>query len=320
MDPSHCKQCGQDGRGLRPRGKGLSQHRRWCKEDRGTSGTFHIFRPPYLITDPHVDAKSQGKSAIIAGEDNKPVETLEFFFIESTIRSSALTDIKFKEDINAWNSMKKGIELAAAMGTTWYINDNDKGGLNQTFSNTLGVTISNSQSFQSSKAKGIGLTVGLAAKVKAKVPFFGETEITGNADRKFEYTDTDMDGREDKRDFAFSFLQGAQFSTGVPPQSATNCTITSTVGKFVSDYTATITVQLENDKEFTFLERGQATTVNHVDTTSRCKTMALKDMPTVGSDQKVVKGNDVQNKKRTVEEGVVEPIARGLKRAIKFFA
>jgi hypothetical protein len=272
--------------------------------------------------DLHVNTRLQGKGVQVHGtkrEDNFPLRTLEFFFLESNVHDSSMTEIKFAEDINAWNSMKKGIELGAAMGEAWYVNRNLKGGLNQTFSNTLGVDISHSQSFSTTRAKGGGFGIGSESTIEAKIPFMAGGKSTIKADAKFEYTKSDLEGREESRSYRLSFMQGAQFSTGIPPQSATNCTVTATVGKFDSDYTATITVTLENGQKFAFYERGKATTINHVGAVSSCQTIPLADMPQVGVGTTVEEGKDVQQKKRS-DEGVAEPISRRLKRAIRFFA
>jgi hypothetical protein len=232
-----------------------------------------------------------------------------------------LTDIKFAEDINAWNSMKKGIQYGASMGEAWFVNRNPKGGLNQTFSITSGVDITTSQSVgdQHNHAAGFGLSS--ESTVVAKLPFMVQGKTTVGGEVHYEYTNMDMSSRDNTTGYHMSFMQGAQFATGIPPQSATNCSITATVGKFESDYTATITVTLDNGKKFAFYERGTATTINHVGAVAGCETMPLDKMPQVGTFAHTYdNGTDVQPKRRRHEEDIYDPIARGLKRAIKFFA
>ena len=69
---------------------------------------------------------------------------------------------------------------------------------------------------------------------------------------------------------------------------------------------------LENGKSFPFYERGRATTVNHVDTISRCKTMPLDQMPKVTNGE-TIKGEDIQPVKRAIEERDIWVGRRGLR-------
>ena len=153
---------------------------------------------------------SQGRSAIIAGEDNLPVETLEFSFIESNIRSSSLTDIQFAEDINAWTKLKKGIELNAALAEAWYVNENEKGGLNQTFTNGLTAKVTDSQTLQTTRSHGFGLGLGSETSVEAKLPVLVSVKLMHSVNLKYDFVSSRMTGTTEERSNEFNFMQGAQ--------------------------------------------------------------------------------------------------------------
>ncbi|CAI6339098.1 unnamed protein product [Periconia digitata] len=237
----------------------------------------------------------QGKTASQAGTKGL-IETLQFYYLESKIESTVMSKIEFTEDINKWNSEQKGIQKQASLGSIWFINENEEGGLNQTFGQTDTFTWTNHKTLGDTKTHTVGLGFGAKTSFEGGLPGVAKatTEVSFESKYEFQYAKTESNEVVDTHTLAYTTGSTVQ---GYPPQSATHCEATATRGTFDSDYVGEVTAKLANGKNFKYRQTGRFKSITYVDAVSSCKTMPKSQMP-AGVMPK--KGANIQVGKRAV--------------------
>ncbi|KAF1963403.1 hypothetical protein CC80DRAFT_4865 [Byssothecium circinans] len=208
-----------------------------------------------------------------------------------------MSSITFTEEMNKYNSEKKGIDTKANLGSIWYINDNPEGGLNQTFGLSDKIYYTNTKSVSSSMSHTVGVAFSVKIAFEAGIPGLANTKTETNHEVKYDFQKIDTKETSESKTESVSLTMGSTVG-GIPPQSATLCTATATSGTFESPYTAQITAKLANGKTFVFKDAGKVKSVTYVDAVASCKTMPIKDMPQ-GTNPK--KGINKTGGKRAVE-------------------
>ena len=134
------------------------------------------------------------------------IETLQFFYLESKIVSTTMTSITFTEDMNKYNSEKKGMEPQASLGNIWFVNDNAEGGLNQTFGQTDTFSWTNTKTLTTTNTNSIGVTWGIKGTLDVGLPGLVEakTETSFEARYDNQHTKSDTTDMTDSHSMAYT--------------------------------------------------------------------------------------------------------------------
>lgn len=135
-----------------------------------------------------------------------PVETIEFFYLESKIMSATMSEITYEEQLDKYNSEQKGVENNHSLDSMWFYNDNDPGSFNQTFSQTDTFSWTNSKAISSAQTHTVGGSFGAETKISAGIPGLVQGETKFSAEVKYEYQNmhSDTDTTSDTHSMAYS--------------------------------------------------------------------------------------------------------------------
>lgn len=221
-------------------------------------------------------------AGIILGAKTKAgawLSTLEFKMLKSKVTKVEMVQMEFSESMEDWNTKKEGIE-DVSLDSLFFVNDNQPGGPNLTYTFTKTISRDETKTIMSQRtnqwAAGLKLTVSSAIKV----PFLAEA--SASLETSFQYTRTNMEGEQTstsiKKDLSAAI--GSPATSGqIRPQTAAKCEAWAVTGKFDSPYTALIQATLEDGSKYNYKDSGEYNSVGWQKGSVGCKEVSLKDVP-----------------------------------------